>query len=526
MPLILSLRFPTERYVAASTTNRDELEWPPHPARLMLGLLATHYRSGGPPEERAALQWLCEQGAPDLYLPPEDRCTPETLSGVFVPQNPTEAKSIQHPRKARTFPSLLLPEDQAFILLHWPDAEPDSSIRACLDGLLRGLARFGHSSSLVAGEITDSIPRGEWRHLRPVSPDDPAPADCRLRIPWSGLLTSAEEVYEAAERENELIAALERRDRAEERGRPLTKFEASSRGRYDPRHVTAGYREKLPESPISSPWENTLFVFQRDGGDRLGLSSTWQLTATLHQTMLDRWCRRYPDTPVPSWISGHRAGEGKTAPSSDCHLAIIPMANLDHAHADGRLLGIGIGFPRADRIGLDRQQLRLQWRKMLVALLDEGRLELSPKDRAWTFALVPDDGSSGRTALRSATWTRPAKVWHSVTPVILDRHPKPSFEKNPEAWEESCRAIIADACRRTGLPVPEKILVSPYSPVLGAPPAPAFIAPASRPGRPARFHLHACLWFAEEITGPVLLGAGRFRGYGLFKPAHSTPELP
>lgn len=523
MPLTLTLRFPTGRYVAASTSNRDELEWPPHPARLLLGLLATHYRRGGPSAERAALQWLCEQPPPELFLPPDHLCTPETMSGVFVPQNPSEAKSLSHPRKARSFPSMLLPEDQPLIAFHWPQAEPDAVVRESLRLLVADLARLGHSSSLVAAEITDTLPAGEMDHLQPLAEDSPSSPDHRLRVGWPGLLDSAEQAYAAAERENELLAAFQRRDQAAERSRPLTKFEASPRGRYDPRHITAGYLRQTPKDARKGPWENSLFVLRRTGGDRIGLPSIWQIATVLHKAMLDHWTRAHPHTRPPSWISGHQPGEGHTAPSSANHLAILPLAHVDHIHADGRLLGLGLAFPTADEIGLTRQELRQQWRAMLIALLDEGRLTLTPKDQAWSLELEPDDGSSGRSLLPS-TWCRPARTWKSVTPIILDRHPKPHFKKDPAAWAASCQAILSEACHRIGLPIPESIHVSPYSPVPGVPPASAFVAPERRPNRPARFHIHAVLHFPEQVSGPLMLGAGRFRGYGLLKPApYSLP---
>jgi CRISPR-associated protein Csb2 len=52
----------------------------------------------------------------------------------------------------------------------------------------------------------------------------------------------------------------------------------------------------------------------------------------------------------------------------------------------------------------------------------------------------------------------------------------------------------------------------------GVPPSSAFAPPPARAGRPARVHFHVTLTFDQKIAGPVLLGAGRFRGYGLLAP--------
>lgn len=523
MAFTLSLRFPAERYVAAGMARKDEVEWPPHPARLLLGLLATHYRGDAAAEERRALQWLSEQPPPHILLPSEANCSRENMDGVFVPQNPTEAKDTKHPRKPRCFPSIVFPPDQSEIFFHWPDSVPEQSDRECLASLATRLPRFGHSSSLVLAQVMDTLPEGdEWTRLVPLPEDSIENPQYRLRVPWPGLLSSAESAFAASERDAEFALALERRDASERKGKPLTKFEASPRGRFDARHISRGYVAETAATTGRGHWEGGFVALRQTGGERLGLETTWQLTTALHKALLDRWTRANPSESVPPWISGHAAGSGTTLPSQVCHLAMFPLPHVGHIHAKGHLLGIGFAVPNSDAAGIDRQTMRQQWRMMLAALFGSGPLELSPADRAWTIQLLPEEGGSGNSGLTPATWIRPARIWTSVTPVVLDRHPKPSFEKDPEAWLESCRSILAEACQRIGLPSPEEIQPSPYSPLAGVPPAPSFKAPAPRPGRPARFHIHAAIRFPCEISGPVLLGAGRYRGYGLFRPSPSN----
>lgn len=521
MPLILSVRFPTERYVAATMTRRDEVEWPPHPARLVLGLLAAHHLGDTISSERSALQWLCEQSAPEVILPPANHCVELNMKGVFVPQNPTVAQSISHPRKERSFPSIILPSDQPEIIFHWPDADPDGETRAALSSLVRRLIRLGHSSSLVMAALVEEIPPGEWQRLMPQSADDPGTPDHRLRVPWDGLLESAERAYDANGREAELAAAFKRRDDAAARNRPLTKFDASPRGRYDARHVTCGYTLKTSEATHPGPWENALCILRRIGGDTLGLESTWQIASVLHRTILDRWSRNPSLGPVPAWISGHEAaaGGGSTGPVRHNHLAMFPLAHVDSLHASGRLLGIGFAIPRAVTVGSDRATLRLQWRQLLSCLFENEKLALTPLDHAWSLELGLADGEEGRAALQPSRWNAEATEWQSVTPIILDRHPKPAFARNPMAWRASCEEIITETCVRLGLPAPTSVLPSVSSLMSGSLPAPAFAAPEQRPGRPVRFHIHATITFPEKVAGPLLIGAGRFRGYGLMKPS-------
>jgi len=55
----------------------------------------------------------------------------------------------------------------------------------------------------------------------------------------------------------------------------------------------------------------------------------------------------------------------------------------------------------------------------------------------------------------------------------------------------------------------------------GVPPVRAF--QTRRVGIPPRLASHALLVFPEPVRGPVLLGAGRYFGLGLFRPLPDTP---
>ena len=522
MPLTLSLQFPAGRYVAASWGNRDEVEWPPHPARLCLALIDALHKSGNVLTHREALLWLFGQSSPIIVIPAAQLADVQVLDGIFVPQNPAAAEGIKHTRKQRSFPTVFLDPDAPTVFFHWQEAEPTSASRDALSALLAALPRFGHSSSLVIGTVSEeSPPAGDgWRTIQPLGPNTPHTPEFRLRVSWDGLLKSAEDSFDADGRSKEMDQLIALATRAATPDKPL-KPVASPRSRHDPRHRWQGYSEESQIPLSNTPWDHRLLMLAQIGGDRLGLSSIWQLTEVFHKTLLDRWDRNPLAGPIPSWLSGHQSAESgeKTAPANECHLAVFPLPFVGSDHATGHLLGLAIGLPRPEVIGIDPATFRIQWRQALSALLgDAGELELSPPDKTWLVRLAPDESPDPKQALRPARWTQPATTWSTVTPIILDRHPRPHFSKDPEAWRESCMAIIAKACVRLGLPEPVRIDVSPHSPLPGVPPAFAFPAPAGRSGRPARFHVHASLQFAAPIQGPLLIGAGRYRGYGLCLP--------
>lgn len=529
MSLTLSLQFPAGRYVAASWGNRDEVEWPPHPARLCLALIDVLHKSGNSEQARDALSWLFRQAPPAIVIPSRQLADVHLLDGIFVPQNPSAANNgIKHPRKARSFPTVFLDPEQPTVFFHWPEAEPPQGISDSIAKLVSSLPRLGHSHSLVVAALSEELPPigDDWRIIRPLDAEQLGTPEYRLRVNWNGLLKAAEDAFDAENRTKEMDKLIAKATRSAKPDKPLNPA-ASARGRHDPRHHWHGYTEEWKSPPASTPWDRRLLILKRTEGDRMALPSTWQITEVLHKTLLDRWHRNPDLGPIPSWISGHTAGNigDKTAPSTSCHLSIFPLAFVGRDHAKGHLLGLAIALPAPEDIGVDQADFRIQWRQAFAALLDAyGEVKLSPPDKAWTMRFAPEESPDPQLALRPSRWTKPATIWTTVTPIILDRHPKPHFDKDPVAWHQSCVEIISQACQRIGLPIPDRIEVSPHSPLQGVPPAFAFAAPAARSGRPPRFHIHASLQFAEPVEGPLLLGAGRYRGYGLCLPIHPSTK--
>jgi CRISPR-associated protein Csb2 len=189
-------------------------------------------------------------------------------------------------------------------------------------------------------------------------------------------------------------------------------------------------------------------------------------------------------------------------------VAFLPLPFVGAAHADGRLMGVALALPREvdpaeteaalsgwlrDKDGLPRA----------VTLFDshwlECKAELETRERP-------------PLNLRPEVWTARARHWASVTPVVLDRH----FD-GPARWEKAVETV-KDACERIGLPRPLDVLLHPVSLIEGAPRSNEF-PPMHRKSDGGRMHhAHALIVFAEDVEGPLLVGAGRFRGYGLCRP--------
>ena len=198
------------------------------------------------------------------------------------------------------------------------------------------------------------------------------------------------------------------------------------------------------------------------------------------------------------------------------------MAFVEYRHGDGRVFGFAAIPPRSSAI-LDSKEFRRAFGQ--IAQYDEGlqRRVLTLDGPPLRSPVKLSPAAAGDTPIRSLSfgpYVLPSKVWASVTPVVLDRH----LKRRPE---EEAREMIAVACERAGLPRPatSKIRVGKHSAVMGAPPSrPPAGAPhwsSWRVPKPfaSRPLVHVAIDFEDEVEGPVLLGAGRFTGLGLFRGA-------
>ena len=244
-------------------------------------------------------------------------------------------------------------------------------------------------------------------------------------------------------------------------------------------------------------------VVLRIQGKQVSLPATLKLTTALRGLLM----RECPQQPPPEWFSGHRP-DGQ--PTSEPHLALAPLPFVGAEHADGRVMGLALILPKS----LDKLEvgscLEPIFRDLETGLPRSHRLF----GGEWIECQVElDTRERPPKNLDSGTWTKASSVWASVTPVVLNRH----FD-GKDRWLRAADSM-KDACRHIGLPRPREVLLHPVSLVEGAPHARDFPRLARKRDGGLLSHSHAVLIFNEPVRGPVLLGAGRFRGYGLCRPA-------
>lgn len=518
--IALGIRYLSGFVAAGAAPDDAEAEWPPHPGRVFMALAATHFVTGADPREREALIWLqslATDGEPTIPSIIAPDAIHRAVVTHYVPVNdkpgPSRAQLQSAPltreRQRRTFSRASLTDDTVFLL--WADAEPNAPIKSALECLCSKVSRIGHSSSLVQMWVADEAEVGAPNWV----PDE-GRAKIRLRIAPPGTLEYLEHRFnsEAVARYGSLRVELEdtsdKKRLKEARRRLKEEFPEGPPAQLRPSlSIDHGYARPIPKDPqdhavgsVFSPHLVVLKLGRREGPYRqLELVNVLALTERWRDALLSHSDDLAPS--VRTVLSGHDA-DG--APLKDAHLALVPLAFVGHEHADAHLLGMGIALPhdmsRDDRRGVLRAIGRVHELKL-------GRLGV------WHAETETADRPAA--TLRADTWTahpRGATEWATVTPIAFDQHPK---ARDKAAYQAEVAAMIKRCCTRIGLPTPREVIVTPVSAHLGAPPAHAFPKLTRKDGS-RRQHVHAILVFDLPVCGPMILGAGRFRGYGLCRP--------
>jgi CRISPR-associated protein Csb2 len=547
MMLAIEVSLLTGRYVATAYNTRTEGEWPPHPARLFSALVATHFAADVVmPEERAVLEWLEHLGPPSILA---SEAAPREVVTVFVPVNDValtdvdedaahvdearatlvgaktsgDAQAVKKAekevrkaegtltkaiatatevpakpldprygqrllpehrgRQPRTFPSVT-PNDPCVTYV-WADAAPSIEQRGHLDGLLARVVRLGHSSSLVTLRLVDDPGPATWR---------PAiEGEATLRVVEPGQLLALEK-------------AFERHQETEPRVMPAT----SQPYERDP-PVTAG---PPPEPVFTDDW----LVLRRVEGPFLPMTAAVEVARTIRKALMS-----YAREPIPEVLCGHTADN---RPSQQPHLAIVPLPFVGHEHASGLVLGVALMLPRAARVDDRRAVYEAvdRWERDYRKEDEDApaiKVNLGSAGELW---LERVEGIALQSSLKAPTWCAPSHVWYSVTPVALDRNPGDLRSREPgrlEAATNEAIETIGRACERIGLPRPAFIEILPAAPWSGSAKARLYPPYPEEAARTQRVLCHARLEFEFPVKGPVLLGAGRYFGLGLFRPKAS-----
>ncbi len=376
--------------------------------------------------------------------PPEIQAgsvSPRDSVGVFVPPNYAKDPLLTRSKRGRHFPSASL--DEPVVHFVWPGAQVSSTVREILSMMLARVGYLGTSSSQIMARLTDAPVASNY------VPDDMG--DLAFRVPARRQLEGLEWSYK------------------------INRQYADS--------PYARYRQVSGQPKAVEPGQSEMIVFKRTEGLRLPVSAATAVSVSLRRRLIALADEH--DT-MTSLIHGH---------DCDPHCAYVPLPFVGgHQHADGHLMGVAIVVPAKAEPG-DRQKVY-----QAVAHLESFGLPGSLGH--WRVQLT--NGYAPQT-LQSKTWVSKSARWGTVTPLVLDRHPR---------GNRSVKDIVTSACRDVGLPEPAEVESGQYSTFRGVPAATRFRRLKHTKGRPM---VHATITFSEPVAGPILLGAGRYFGLGLLR---------
>lgn len=450
-------------YQAAAPGRLTDPEWPPHPARLHAALVASARAQGGgemPSAFLDALRWIEELPPPTMTVP--ERAGTRTPARVYVPRNlsPKEVSAVRgHLRRGkpdaarrdmgrvdRVFPARVPGDEPVWFV--WPDASPEPALRAELDRVVGGVQYLGSSRSPVCCALDD---------------DPPPPT----HVPTAD---GGKEALRIA-------------------GRGMTELLADSDGDAGiaiPRHVVS---YASPQPAVPAPTEGPfgrLLVLERRDGFALAILHTILLTKALRRALLSR-----AGDHAPPVLHGH---------GREPHVAFLALANVGHEHSTGEVRGLAVAIPRDASAEEEAAVVRATDSVTEVAI----HRSIAP----WKLQRRAHDREL-RT-LDPARWIGPAKHWRSVTPIILDRHPK-------RARGERTEGMVRECFRNALLPAPSTVRISRQPFLPGAVSA----GMHTGHGTPRGLSLHVEVEFETPVRGPVLAGRGRYFGLGLLAPYRS-----
>lgn len=459
MTLRLDITLLSERYDAGGGEDPRAAEWPPHPARVFAAL-----RAVAGEEELEPLAALERLAPPVIHA-----STAETRrSRGYVVTNVRDNKGGHQTHPARTAGfrqrTSSLPED-ARVQFDWPDdGALSDGVVAELDHLARRVPYLGRSTSpatLAFSRVGDATPLPGLTTYEPTVGRSPL----NVRVPYPGYLDE--------------LNALYRDDQ------PAWQA-AGPRARRFYREVgTDAYEETPAVDDCDSPYPDLVilrFEELRPSGHLVSIFTEALRRKVMGQT----------EDPLPPALHGHGT------PGLP-HVAYLGLPFVGNEHADGQLMALAVAIP-----GLEYDE-RL---RILRGILGEDPereilLRVSGFKQEFKLRYAPDETRPVTTTIER--WTGPAYTWATATPLVLDRYPK----------DRDLAAAVAESFVNAGLPEPREVEVSKEPMMYGA----VRLKPRELPKRcNGRLYTHARVTFDRPLQGPILAGAGRYFGVGLFAP--------
>lgn len=484
-------------------------DWPPSPARLFQALVAGAGLSG-PFEntEREALTWLERQGSPIIAVP--RAWQPRRGVLFYMPNNDSDSIGGDPTRiaKIRTATKVFRPyffDSSISFVYAWsvgqaPDDENNAKVIQSLAERLYQLGRgidmaWAWSEVLDDGKFDELLATYPGQIFRPTAGN----SGFVLACPGEGSLESIERRYQAQSR----------RFRYEQSGKSVKiVFRQPPR----PRFQTVTY---------DSPLFRQLYELREPAAEGKfapwPLEGVYTLIARLRDGAVERLKRAMPArTAEIERVLVGRKPDGTNAGPTEDRVRIVPLPSIGHVHADCDI------------------------RRVLVEL--PPNCPLRPGDVHWAFSglevldLAASDMHGVLTSADDSNFLRHYgmnddvghRVWRTVTPAALPegarrRRIDPARKRDEakagreRATEQAkAAAAVCQALRHTGVRAAVEAVRVQREPFEGNGARVEGFADGTRFDKRRLWHVEINL--AAPLSGPLVIGDGRFLGLGVMAP--------
>ena len=441
----------------ANTGRLQRGEWPPSPARLFASLVAADGTGDRcRVTDGSELEWLEGLPPPEIYA--GTRCHPQRLETRFVVKHSGSPEKSAHQEYvgrlgASVRPGVRVALSDPCVLYLWDKVDPLGD--AHLNALRRRAARVGFLGTSDSPARLRVHTRMPLSVCEPFVPDEDG--DLAINVTQAGDLKILDRLFDEWVKHGASVAR--------------SQFPALK-------------HEQWYRSPgLAAPPDRGEVVAWLQLGTPISGRRITTLAALFKAAVLSQH----------EGIHGepHQVLHGHGFHAKGYEIArYLALPNVGYPRSDGRIHGLALWLPP----GID-PKVRRKARDAALAVrhLTGNGLDVAVARR--------DEETARPLATQPMRWLRASRAWTTAFPAIHERRCKVDL---PE---------VTRWCRHAGLPDPIAFR-SMRTPLV---PGALDLAPVevNRPGKPALPYSHVEVRFAEPVPGPVVIGSGRQRGFGL-----------
>ena len=434
-------------------------EWPPSPSRLFAALVAADgTRNRCTVTDGSELAWFEKLPPPTIFA--DTKVHHQKLNPRFVVEHGSKGSShLEYVGKKGTIvrPGIRVAPCSPHIIYSWNTVSATPSILHALQRRAARIGYFGASDSPVRMRVRNSMPDVNIPSSAFV-PDDNGDTLISVSMPGD-------------------LELLDRRF-------DLWREHGANVGRNQFPRLRHRVRYRKPAILAQSSGHGEVVAWLRIdtavSGRRISL-----MTDLFKKSVLSHYQRLYGEPPAV--LHGH--GFGAKGYDLARYLA---LPDVNYPRSRGRIHGLALWMPPKSDSGI-RQRTR-------DASLAVSRL----KGRLINVSVYPTVDMQRPIAAHPDRWRGPSRFWVTAFPAIHER-------RTPLTLAE-----ITRWCRHAGLPKPVDFRESRTPLITGA----VDLSPpeVNRPNRPPLPYSHIALNLCEKVSGPVVIGSGRQRGFGLCAP--------